>query len=87
MAVITLAARSDVGRVLTRGNRAVVAGITRAQHLGVIDRVGRCPQRIVVAIFTNIGGLDVRRILAGCTVAVVAGDTASNNIDVIEVRR
>ena len=87
MAVITVIASRDMSRVFPRGNRAVMAGTTGTQHLGVIDYVGRCPDDIIVAIFTNIGGLDVRWIFARGTVAVVTRGAAADDTGVIEIRR
>jgi hypothetical protein len=87
MAVITLSTRGDVGRVLAGRYRAIVAGITSTQDLCVIDGIGWIPDNIVVAIFTNVGGLDVKWILAGGPDAVVACGAASDDIGVIEVGR
>ena len=64
-----------------------MAGTTGTQHLGVIDYVGRCPDDIVVAIFANIGGLDVHRILARRAVAGVTRGAAADDTGMVEVRR
>jgi len=83
--VIALTAGSDVSRIFPCGYGAVVTGITRAQHLRVVDRVGRCPNCIVVAVFTNVSGLDVRGVLAGYAVAIVTSNTSRHDTRVVEI--
>lgn len=87
VAVIALATRGDVSGILARRDRAIVTGITGAQYLGVVDHVCRCPQVTVVAILTNLGGLDVGRVLTGRFDAVMATGTVGHNVGVIKGRR
>jgi len=87
MAIITVFAAGDVGGILARGDGAVMAGTTGAQHLRMVDHVCRCPQVTVVAVFTNFCGLDMRRVLAGRFDAVMATGTVGHNVSVIKGRR
>ena len=87
MAVITGITTADVRRMFARGDDAIVAGTTGPDDLGVINRGRRNPQRVAVAIFANIGGLDVSRCLAGGSGAVMTINTAADDVDMIEVRR
>ena len=87
MAIITVIAAADMGRVFARGGAAIVAGTTATDHLRVINRGRGNPQRVAVAIFANIGGLDVSRCLAGGSGAVMTINTAADDVDMIEVRR
>ena len=87
MAVITGITTADVGWVLARGGDAIVAGTTGTDDLGVINRVGRYPDDVVVTVLAQIRGLDMRQALASGCRAVVAVNTVAADVDVIEVRR
>ncbi len=74
----------DVCQASADGNRAVMTGVTRSQNLCVVhDRHGSKQIR-VVAVLTNIGRLNVRRILACCLCTVVATYAVTNNIYMVE---
>ncbi len=87
VAGIAFLRRAEVSRVCASCNDTVVAGRTRAKHLGVIDgqygrkHVGR------VAVLTDIRRLRVGRIFAGRICAVMAANTVARNIYMIEIRR
>ena len=87
MAIVAIVAGLDVGRVLARRDGAVMARATGTHDLRVVDRIGRHPQRVVMAVLTNIGGLDMPRILAGGANTVVTGRAATNDAGVIKVGR
>jgi len=72
MAVIAGVAATNMGRVLAFGDRTVVAGVAGTQHLGVVNPVCRREELTVMTVFTNVGRLDVCRILAGCSDTVMA---------------
>ena len=77
----------DVSRVLAGGGGPVVTGRTGTDHLEVIDRIGRRPQRAVVAVLTDLRRLDMGWGFARCLCAVVATDTAVDDAVVAEVGR
>ena len=87
MATVALFDRRDVRRMLAGRGRPIMAGRTAAQDLQVIHGVGRCPDDIVVAVFTDVGGLNVGRALAGGLDAIVTIDAVAGNVGVIEVGR
>lgn len=51
----------------------------------MIDHVSRCPDRCVVAILADIGGLYVRRSFACCCCSVVTTGAITHNTGVIEI--
>ncbi len=53
----------------------------------MIDPIGRSEYHIVVAVFTDIGCLDVSWVLADRLPAVMAGDAAIHNTRMVERRR
>ncbi len=87
MAVITVIATGDVGRVFAGRLDAVMAGTASAQDLCVVHRKHRRPDVRSVAVLANVAGLDVRRSLARGIGAVMATDTVTRDVDVIEVGR
>ena len=84
MAIITGITTGNMCWVFADGRYAIMAGATSANNLGVIDCVCRNLQRASVAIFANIGGLDVRQALAGGSSAVVTTAAISDDTGVIE---
>ncbi len=52
----------------------------------MIDYIRRRENHVVVAVFANIGCLDMRRVLANRFNAVMAGDTAVHNAGVVKRR-
>ena len=87
MAVIALKIRHKVPLVLAGRRVAIMAGEAGANDLRVIHHVGRRKRYVVVAILTNIGGIDVRWILARRIGAVMAADAVVSDIGVIKVGR
>ena len=70
--VIAGVATTDMRRILTFGDRAVMAGVTGADNLGVIYPVCRRENGSVMAVIASIAGVQVLRVLARCNRAVVA---------------
>ena len=64
-----------------------MAGETGANDLRVIDHVGRHKRHVVVAVLADIGGIDMRRMLARRIGAVMAADAVGGDVGVIEVGR
>ena len=62
VAVIAVVAARNVRRVFARRNRAVMAGQTGADNLGVVNRNRRLKECGAMAIFTDIGGENVIRV-------------------------
>lgn len=85
MAVITVVATAQMGRMLAGRSDSIVTASAAAEDLCVIDRIGRGEGDRVVAVLTHVGGLYVRRILAGCIGAVVAGRATASDIDVVKI--
>ena len=85
--VIASVAAGNMGRVFADSRDAIVAGVAGSADLCVIDRVGGYPDVRCMAIFTNIRGLNVSRILACRVGAIVAAGTISRDVHVIEIRR
>ncbi len=75
-----------MGGVLAGCRDAIMAGAATAQNLRVVDCIcGR--ERIgVMAVFADIGGLDVRRAFTGGLGTVVAADAVSGDVGVVEGR-
>ena len=71
----------------TRCDGAIVARPAGTDHIRVIDRIGRRPDRIVMAILTNVGCVDMSQTLAGGRYAIVATGTVTRDARVIERRR
>jgi hypothetical protein len=85
--IITSVATQYVCRVFAGRNRTVVAGAARTDNLGMINCKHGCKYIGVVAILADIRGLDVGEVLAGCIRAVMAVNTISGDIQMIEIRR
>lgn len=54
MTVITIFAAGNMRRVLPGGNRAIVAGRTGSDDLGMIDSVRWRPDNVVMTVFANV---------------------------------
>ena len=87
MAVVTVVAAGNMGRVFSGRCQTVVAGTAGTQNLCVINSVSGNPNITVVAILTDIRCLYVCQVLAGRFNAVVATGAIPGNTHVIEVRR
>ncbi len=85
MAVVAGIAAIDVCRVLAGCRDAVMAGAANAHDVRVVDSEYGREHVCVVAVFTDIAGLYVRRALAGRFSAIVAIDAVAGDVDVIEV--
>lgn len=85
VAVVTSVAAGNVCQVFACRDDTVMAGSTSADDLGVIDSHHGGENIGGVAVLANIRRLDVRQVLANCIGAVVAADTVSGDVDVVEV--
>lgn len=83
--VITAIAAVDMCRMLARRHDSVMTGCAGTEYLCVIDDEHRREDIGAVAVFADIGCLNMCGILAGGFGAIVAVDTIPRNIDVIEV--
>jgi len=85
--VIAGIATGNVRRVLANRRHSIVAGIAGSYDLCVVNAhhwredVGR------MAVFANVGSLNVPAVFAGRFRAVMAAHTVASDIQVIEVRR
>jgi len=87
VAVVAGDATGDVGWVLADGNDAVVTGTASPDYLIVInDHLGR-KNICVVAVFADIRSLNVCRVLTDCVRAVMAADTGTGDVQMVEIRR
>ena len=86
MTIVTGIAAGEVGRVFAGCNDAVVTRITGAYYVRVIDREHRRKDIRIVAVFANIACLDMCQVLASRFHAIVAVDTISGDVQVIEIR-
>ena len=85
MTIVAGVAAGDMGRMLTGGGDAVVAGATSANDLRVVDICRWGPHRWTMAVLANIGGLNVCLILAGGVGAVVTTDAITKDVQVVEI--
>ena len=87
MTVIAIGATGDMCRILSARYCAVMTGAAGTQHLRMVDRVYGCPDIRVMAVFANIGSLNMREVLAGSFDTVVATYTITGDSHVIEIGR
>ncbi len=87
VAIVTGVRAGDMRRVFTWRDRTVVAGITGADDLRVIDRVRRYKLRRVVAVFAGICRLNVGGRLSRSVHTIVAANAVTGNACVIKNRR
>ncbi len=87
VAVVAGITTGDMCQVLAFGNRAVVAGVTGTNHVGMVHPVRWCENGNVVAVLTNISGLNMRRDLAGRIHAIVTAEAVIADIDMLDVGR
>ena len=85
MAVIAIGAAGNVCRVLAGGYYAVMAGAAATEHLRMVYGINRHPDVRVMAVFANIGRLNMREVFAGGFDAVVATDTIAHDTCVIKI--
>ena len=86
MAVVAGIAARDMRRVLATGDGSVVAGSACANHVQVVDGIGWRENIRVVAVFADLGCLDVADVLADSVRAVVTAAAVIENFIVTEVR-
>lgn len=87
MAIITSVAAGDVRRMLANCDDSVVTGAARTNYLSVVHRENGGEYIRIVAVLANVAGLNVCQVLADRIDAVMAVDTVSRDVQVIEVRR
>ena len=87
MTIITGFTACEMRRVLTDCGDAVVTGVAGAYDLCVINCEHWREDICVVAVFTDITGLNVRQVLAGRIYAIVAVDAISGDVQMIEIGR
>jgi len=87
VAIITVIAAGDMRRVFPGRDRTVVAGITGADDLGVIEGVRRYKLRRVVAVFAGVRRLNVSDWFSRGIHTVVAANAVTGNASVIKNRR
>jgi len=76
-----------MSRVLAGRGQAVMAAAATAQHLCMINAIGWRKRDRVMTVLTDIGRLNMRRILAGRVGTVVATRAIARDVDVVEVGR
>ena len=74
----------DMCQVLAGGIGAIVAADAIIRDVGVI-KIGRTPRRSRMAIVTGVAAGKMRRVLAGCDHAIVAGEAGADNLRVVYV--
>lgn len=72
-------------RFTSRGG-AVMATRTSANHRGVIDACRRIPNHAAMTQLATVVGGNMCRRFARCSSAIVATETCTGDIDVIEIR-
>jgi len=87
VAVVAGIAAGDMSLVLARCRSAVMAGAAHAYHLGVINGHHRRKDVGCMTVLTHIRGLNMCRAFAGSVYAIVAADTVSRDIRMVEIGR
>jgi len=87
MAVIAVIAASNMRRVLADGYRAVMAGRTGANDLGMVHCVNGRENNVVVAVFANIRRQNMCWAFADCIDTVVTAYAVARDVNVVEVGR
>ena len=85
VAIIAVVTTREMSGMLSGGSDAIVTRPTAAEHLCMVHQVGWRKGHRVMAVLANIGGLHVRRVLAGRIGAVMAAGTVAADVDVIKV--
>jgi hypothetical protein len=85
VAVVTGRATRNVVRIFSGRDDAIMARAARTDYLSMVNRVGRHPGIGVVAIFTDVRGLDVVEVLAGRFRSVVAAGAITSNAYMVKV--
>lgn len=87
MTVVASIAAGNVAGILTRGSGAVVTRLAQPEHLQMIDPDDRHPGYRAMTVFTDIGRIDMHRVLAGRGCTVVATETISGHVGMVEASR
>ncbi len=85
MAVIAGIAARNMRRMLACRNYAIVTAITGSDNLSVVNSEDWRKDVGVVAILTNIAGENMRRALANGIDVVMAVNTLTSDVQVVEV--
>ena len=86
MTIVTVVAAVDVSRILARRGHAIMADPASAQNLRVIDGECGVPDIRCVAVLADVAGLNMGERFTGRFNTVVATDTISRDVYVIEIR-
>jgi hypothetical protein len=87
MAIVAGVATVDVCRVFTCCYDTIVAAVTSSEHLGVIDRKYRHPNIRGMAVFADVAGQNVGRVLACGIRPVMTTETVPGDICVVKIGR
>ena len=87
VAIITRIGTGDMRWIFAGRNGAIVAGATGTDDLRVIDNGRWKPQCVAMAVFANVGGLNVGRALASGSGGIVTANAVVRDTDVIEASR
>ena len=87
MAIVACITTCDVRRMLTDGDGAVVTRHTSPDDLCMVDSIGRCPHRVIVAVLAYVGGIDMRLVFARRISTVVTANTIVCYARMIKNRR
>ena len=87
VAIITRIGTGDMRWMFAGRNGAIVAGATGTDDLRVIDNGRWKPQCVAMAVFANVGGLNVGRALASGSGGIVTANAVVRDTDVIEASR
>ena len=85
MAVIASIAARNMRRVLAGRDNAVVAAVAGPDNLSVVNSEGWHEDVGIVAILTNIAGENMRRAFANGIDIVMAVNTLTSDVQVVEV--
>ena len=77
----------EVSRILSCRSCSVMAGVTGAKNLCMVDSYHWIPDCRAVAILADIRAQYMRLIFTGCVNAIVATHAITNDIDVVESSR
>ena len=87
MAIVAVVATVNVCGMLTGCRGAIVARVACAYDLGVINGIGWRPDIRRMTVLANVGGLYMRKSLAGRVGAVVTARTITGDIYMIKIGR
>lgn len=87
VAIVTVVAARNMASILAGRRNAVMTGAAAAEHLGVVNREGRCKHVGHVAVFAHLACLNVLRVFPGCIGAIVATRAISRDVDMIKIGR